>query len=232
MQELQRKARQLMLKKGMSTGRSNVLTFSGGSRWRGTSSGVRGRGWGRGRGLPGQRGGANSGGWTQAPAAIESAGVGRGRGRGMIRGRGRATRGRAGRGRVAMAMSGPDSSPAPRLGSRLKIIRSMKGRGKTVIAIKRRLSTGSLQQQLATPTRGRGRGRSRGRGWGRGSLSVGSTPVAEPSGATPLRVSVAQQDQTVSDIAKPCHVYCLFVVVYSLSQRVWTYPQTLLLPIT
>ncbi|CAI8011431.1 hypothetical protein GBAR_LOCUS7374, partial [Geodia barretti] len=110
----------------------------------------------------------------------------------VILGRGRGRGKGIGRGRVATE-TGPGSSPAPRPGSRLKIIRGLKGRGKTIIAIRRRLSTGSLKQQLATtPTSGRGR--SRGRGRGRGSFSAGSTPVAGPSETTtPIRVSVAKE---------------------------------------
>ena len=186
-----------------------VVASSSGSTGAGMMSSLRGRGRGRGRGWVRGRGrGRGLVSQTRATAeeeVAEPAAVGRGRarGRGTV-GRGRGTRGRGiGRGRVAMA-TGPGSSPASRPGSRLKIIRGLKGRGKAVIAIKRRLSTGSLQQ-MATPTRGRGM--SRGRGRGRGSLSAGSTPVAGPSGATPLRVSIVEE-QKVKIEASSHNVYC------------------------
>lgn len=83
---------------------------------------------------------------------------------------------------------------------------SSRGRAQKVVAIQRRLSTGSLQQ--TTPTRGRGRGRGR----GKGSRSVGSTPQASSSSpsasATPLRVAVVQDHE-----ARPAAVWFVVVVV-------------------
>ena len=189
-QQIQRRARMTVLRKRLGTGPKPVVSFSVGSR---AGSSGRGRGRGRGRGWQGRQE-ENVDDEFVEPSTSGGSAVGRGRGRGrgrVILGRGRG-RGRGiGRGRVATE-TGPGSSPAPRPGSRLKIIRGLKGRGKTIIAIRRRLSTGSLKQQLATtPTRGRDR--SRGRGRGRGSLSAGSTPVAGPSGTTPIRVSVAKE---------------------------------------
>ena len=214
-QQIQRRARLTVLRKRLGTGGPKPVVFSGVVRG-GTRGRGRGRRWVRGRGRGGR--GWQGRGETVEEEKIEeftvepsTSSVGRGRGRGWGRGRGISGRGRGrgigGRGRVAMEI-GPGSSPAPRPGSRLKIIRSLKGRGKTIIAIKRRLSTGSMKQQVAaaaltTPTRGRGR--SRGRVRGRGSLSAGSTPVAGPSGATPIRVSVSKE-QTVRNLFWPVGV--------------------------
>ena len=226
-----------VIRKRLAQGPKPVVSSSSGSR---AGFSVRGRGWGRGRGRGRGRGWQRQNEETTEeekeeefaePESSSAVMRGRGRGRGrVILGRGRGRGRGVGRGRLTVE-AGPSSSPAPRPGSRLKIIRSLKGRGKTVIAIKRRLSTGSLQhQQMTTPTRGRVQ--SRGRNRGRGSLSAGSTPVAGPSEAKPLRVSVVKE-QTVRQTTNSV-VYlsrCLFVV-YSLSQWVWNFPQILLLPTT
>ena len=164
---------------------------------------------------------------VQNPVTMSTVGRFRGRGRSLFRGRGVGSRGELN------TVGGLSSSPSVRPGSRLKIIRGLKGRGRgqNVIAIKRRLSTGSLQlQPQTTPTRGRGR-RGRGRGRGRGSLSVGSTPVAGSSQATPLRVSVSQEQMVITQytINFVCLVVVVVLLVYSLNQWVLIYYLTLVL---